>query len=102
MENEKSSKNGISKYVNIALILLILLFGFNKFTSGGSVLGAGNENLSKLALEYYLEKNSDQVGQEGLEAIVKNYGCHSEIHIFKNGELVMRTGYSGGQVYEIN
>ena len=102
MGNEQSNKNKIYKYINIGLIVVVLLLWGNKiYTIGGRSTASGNDGLSKLAIEYYIEQTGG-ASKEGLEASVKNFGCHKEIHVFKDGELVMRTSFSGGQIYQID
>jgi len=87
------------KYLNIVLIALLLFIGGQKFI--GPVLGTGDNKLSQIGMEYYSETYGAQLGTEGVESVVQNYGCHKEIHIFKDGKLVMRLSYFNGKVYEL-
>lgn len=45
---------------------------------------------------YYVDK----YGDSDVEAIAKDYGCHVEVEILKDGQLVKRLGYSSGSIYE--
>ena len=87
------------KYLNIVLIALLLFIGVQRFV--GPVIGTGTNKLSKIGLEYYTETYGAQLGTEGVESVVQNFGCHKEIHIFKDGVLVMRLSYFNGKVYEL-
>ncbi|MBL7170011.1 MAG: hypothetical protein ISS48_03255 [Candidatus Aenigmarchaeota archaeon] len=46
--------------------------------------------------KYYIDK----YGDSDVEAVAKDYGCHLEVGILKDGQLVKRLGYSSGSVYE--
>lgn len=106
----------------IALVIVIVGIALVKFLPSskadassvgnvGSVDINNNVNVAELntitdpraqaGLSYYLEKTQDDTDVSNLEARVKNLGCHSEIYIYKSGELVMRMAYFGGQIYEL-
>lgn len=52
------------------------------------------------ALDYYYEKTGDEVSDE-ITAEKKNFGCHTEIYVYKNAQLEMRLSYAGGRIYEL-
>lgn len=64
-------------------------------------LNAITDPKAQAGLRYYLEKTQDDTEISNLEPKVQNFGCHSEIYIYKSGELVMRMAYFGGTIYEI-
>lgn len=97
----EGKKNNILTYIQIALIIAILFVGGRSFLLNRGVGGTPQNTMSQLGLEYYMENYGEDLGSDGVEAVVKNFGCHSEIHIFKNGELLMRLSYFNGKVYEI-
>jgi hypothetical protein len=71
--------------------------------SGGSCCSFGttansNDQLALAGMDYY---RSNVENTNNLEAVVDDFGCHQEITIYKDGEAVIRYGYSGGSFYEI-
>lgn len=52
------------------------------------------------ALNYYYEKTGDEVSDE-ITAEKKNFGCHTEIYVYKDGQLEMRLSYAVGRIYEL-
>lgn len=105
MSRDNYDKKGpdIEKYLHIALIVLILLVGLNRFVFARSFSLSifGNNDLSQKALEYYMENYGEEIGDEEVEAKVQNFGCHKEIYIFKDNQLVMKLSFANGQMYEI-
>ncbi len=115
--------------VGVIMVVLIAILAINKFLPSGRVgaptssvdfnpssqdesesYAAYTENtaapnnidpLGQLGLEYYLEQTGESVDSDNLKAVVENFGCHQEIHIYKSDELVMRMAYFNGQVYEL-
>lgn len=108
--------NGFKDYLIVALIAIIAVMGINNYIfarnssysaggcggcgSGGSGGGASaalsTEELKQAGLAYYAQN----YGDDQVEAVVQDFGCHQEIHIYKEGQLVKRLGYAGGQIYE--
>ncbi len=102
---EKSSKRkgtDIWKAINIVLIALILLMGMNRFvfSKGFGMSRNNNDNLSQMGLEYYLQQQGGEASSKGIESVIRNFGCHNEIHILKDGQLEMKLVYFNGQFYE--
>ncbi len=64
---------------------------------GGGAQGLTRESLQEQGLAYY----ASRTGETAEEAIVKDFGCHQEIFIYKDGELMMRLAYAGGNFFEI-
>ena len=85
--------NNLRKYafIIIAGLLIISLYVF-------FLRGSGTDTLSQKGLSYYSEKYEIT---ENTKAVVQNYGCHREIHIYEDNQLIMRLGYVFGRVYEI-
>lgn len=103
-DNEHQDKKNYFQYINIALVVIIIYMGLNKFSfiqNLGATLTGGN-SLADSGLEYYFEKFPDQIGNEDVEAKVQNFGCHKEIYIIRDGSRVMRLSYSNGKIYELN
>lgn len=96
-KNSKKGPNN-SKYISIIIIVLIILTGANRLFNPS----AARINPSQIALDYYLEKYGDEVDTNDVKATLRNFGCHQEIHVFKDGKLVMRASYANGRIYEIN
>ncbi|SCY45517.1 hypothetical protein [Alkaliphilus peptidifermentans] len=105
MSNNKDhqDENKVWRYIGIAVIVLIFLVGINRFGFTGRTDGirTGGNSLGDIALEYYFEKYPEQAENEDIEARVKNFGCHKEIHIYNEGTQVMRMSYFNGQMYEL-
>ncbi len=102
-ERQIKKKTIIGRYVIIALILLITLIGINKFifTRGFDVFDISGSKPSKAALAYYFEKSGTSADAEEVSAMLRRFGCHQEIHVYKNDQLVMKATYANGQIYEI-
>ena len=65
-------------------------------------LESGDEkDLNEVAIEYYMENYGDGIERESIDAKLMNYGCHQEINVFKDGNLVMSLTYFNGQMYEL-
>jgi len=70
---------------------------------GGSCCSVGGslnteEQLALSGLDYYRANFGDS---EGLTAAVDDFGCHQEITILRNGEVVGKLGYSNDNFYNI-
>ncbi|MEW5921356.1 MAG: hypothetical protein AB1796_10525 [Bacillota bacterium] len=108
--------SSLKNYLLIAVVVLLLFNVFNNyilarpvngnsnsFFSGGSCCrvggspGATSEQLQQQGLAYY----ASSTGETAEDAVVKNFGCHQEIFIYKDGELVMRLAYANGRLFEI-
>lgn len=100
-ENNQETKKKIdfSKYLNIVLIGLLLFVVIHRFAL--PALGQGRDELAEIGLQYYVENYGTSGNTEGLKSVVKDYGCHKEIHIYEKGELVMRLSYFNGSIYEL-
>ena len=101
-------------YVIIVLLAILVFSGVNSYLSArsGSSSGPGcggcvtagsadelsGERLRRLALEYYAANYSRDAA---VEAAVRDFGCHQEIYILKDGQLVLRLAYQGGELYEL-
>lgn len=74
------------------------------WTGGGgsccSVETAANDQdiLALSALDYYKANFGDI---EGLEAIVEDFGCHQEITLERNGEVIRRFSHANGNFSDI-
>lgn len=93
-------KNKMKKYLIIFTVIAFVLFGFGRMNALKNTSRTVEKTLSDIGIEYYMEKIGDQ-GLKDIEAVVRNFGCHREIHIFRDGNLVMRLTYSNGRVYEL-
>ncbi len=58
------------------------------------------EELQRIGFQFYRE-SSPNANLDRVEALVVDFGCHQEIHIYKDGVLILKVGYSYGQAYEI-
>ncbi len=95
--------------VIVVLIAAVVFLGFNDYIfarprSGwlemGGCCGGGaisNKELRQIGLEYYVAN----YGDVNVEAVVEDFGCHQEIHIYKEGKIIKRIGYASGELYEI-
>lgn len=55
------------------------------------------QNLKQSISEYY----SGKYGDKDFEVKIKDFGCHQEAYIIKNGQPVKRFTINGGTIYEI-
>lgn len=55
------------------------------------------EGIQKQAADYYMNMYRDR----DFSVTVKDFGCHQEAYIIKNGNTVKTLSISGGKVYEI-
>jgi hypothetical protein len=74
--------------------------------SGGSCCGGPGRGgaqqtdlkaIEKAALSYY----AGRYGDGAVTVRVKDFGCHQEAYILKNGETVKRLSVNNGSIYEI-
>jgi len=82
----KENKNSwsISRYIQIILIVVIILAGVRYFVFNNNISEVNSiDPLSELGMEYYSVNYGEEYGTEGVEAVVKNFGCHKEIHILR-------------------
>ncbi len=107
----KDSLSTLKDYVIIILLAVLVFTGVNNYIlarsgSGGGCGGCSTasrgaavslEQLRRLGLEYY----AANYGDTAVEAQVRDFGCHQEIYILKNGQVVKRLAYRGGQLYEL-
>lgn len=97
-------------YLLIALLAVLIFTVVNNYTfarpgysvgCGGCSTASGaalsTEQLRQLGLKYY----AANYGDTAVEAEVRDFGCHQEIYIYKNGQLVKRLAYQSGQLYVI-
>ena len=84
-------KSYLKNFLIIAAIALLF------FTARPMISGVPSEQLRQQGLEYY----ASATGETAEKAVVRNFGCHQEILIYKEGEQVMRIGYTFGRLYEI-
>lgn len=57
-----------------------------------------DESLTRGALDYYRESGGDITG---IKTVVDDYGCHKEISLVREGELVKRYSYLGSEFLDI-
>jgi len=46
--------------------------------------------------KYYVDK----YGDSDVETVAKDYGCHVEVEILRDGQIIKKLGYSSGSIYE--
>lgn len=109
---QKTTNSKNMKYILVAIIVLVAIFGVNKFlvsnnTSFSASLfrsaianNGSAADITKKGFDYYMENYGQDVDPSTVEAKRVDLGCHFEIHIFLNGELEMRLGYAG-RIYEL-
>lgn len=97
-----NNKVAFQRLIKGALMMAIILFGFNVFFSPsnfGNNLYADN-SATEAALKYYEEKYGAEKGMEGIRATKVRLGCHEEIRIYRGNEILMRADYVYGRIYE--
>lgn len=114
----KDPLSRLKNYVIIALLAVLVFGGVNSYLSARSGSGSGSgsgpgcggcvtagyaaasseEQLRRLALEYYAANYGDDTA---VEAEVRDFGCHQEIYIFKDGQLIKRFAYWRGELSEL-
>ncbi len=85
----------MNSYLKNFLIVAAIVMLF--FLVRPMIGGVSSEQLQQQGLEYYTSNTGETAG----DAVVRNFGCHQEILIYKDGEQVMRIGYTFGRLYEI-
>ncbi len=85
----------MNSYLKNFLIVAAIIMLF--FLVRPMIGGVSSEQLQQQGLEYY----ASSTGETADNATVRNFGCHQEILIYKDGEQVMRIGYTFGRLYEI-
>ncbi len=85
----------MNSYLKNFLIVAAIVMLF--FLVRPMIGGVSSEQLQQQGLEYY----ASNTGETAENAVVRNFGCHQEILIYKDGEQVMRIGYTLGRLYEI-
>ncbi len=66
--------------------------------SAGSLQSGGDEALAQGAVDYYRESGGDITG---IQASVDDFGCHQEISLMRDGELVKRYSFLGSEFIDI-
>lgn len=67
----------------------------------GGGCGSGSGPVDIKALERSVaEAYARATGEEGFQVSVKDFGCHQEAEIIKDGKTVKRLAISGGRLYE--
>jgi len=74
---------------------------FDSNDTGGSCCSTGGadssvDDVESAALAYYV----DTYGDSDVTIKVNDYGCHQEIEVIKDGNVIMTLGYNG-EVYEL-
>ncbi len=72
--------------------------GTGSCCSFGSPESEGTYSLAQGALDYY---GKDGGNTAGIQAVVDDYGCHQEISLLREGELVKRYSYFGSDYVDI-
>lgn len=72
------------------------------FLSADSCCGSGEnggdfESLRQAGLDFYRQN----YGDEAVEAVVEDFGCHQEIHIYRDGQLLNRLIKLNGKISEL-
>lgn len=114
-KNNSSTRNDRNKIVVYVFMTVVVVAGFfvvNKILSSNNtslpailfrsatVNNSPSEDITKEGLDYYMEKYGQGVDPNLVVAKRVDLGCHFEIHIFEEDELVMRLGYAG-KIYEL-
>ncbi len=117
-KNSDSNKKLTGGIISLVLILFAVIIVFvivnNRLSAGGTETGgwvggrgsccsvgaaaSSEDQLALSGLDYYGANFGDT---EGLEATVDDFGCHQEISIHRNGEVIRRLSYSNGNFYDI-
>ncbi len=72
--------------------------GAGSCCSFGSPEADSTESLAQAALVYYREGGGNT---DGVQAVVDDYGCHQEISLIREGELIKRYSYLGSGLIDI-
>ena len=76
--------------------------GARERTLASSCCGGGGgtvtqEQAARAGLDYYRAN----FGDEDVETVVEDFGCHQEIVIYRDKEMVKRFSFSNGTIYEL-
>ncbi len=67
-------------------------------TDGGAAGGGPSiAELEELGKRYY----ASNYGDGEVDVVIEDFGCHIEIYIYEDDELVLSLSYAGGSIYEI-
>ncbi|HEY3375397.1 MAG TPA: hypothetical protein VGK02_10070 [Candidatus Aquicultor sp.] len=66
-------------------------------STGTSVTPADAKQLQNIAIQWYAK----QYGDANVTADVKDYGCHQQINIIKDGKVVKELKYQNGQLTQL-
>lgn len=59
---------------------------------------ADTDPLAQAAIDYYRESGGDI---SGIQAVVDDFGCHQEVSLIRDGEIVKRYSYAGSNLVDI-
>ena len=88
----------IQKYLKRVLVVLVFILIF--YLGYTDIVTNINDNSIDAALKYYQDKSGSETDMEGIRAASIRLGCHEEIRIYKNNEILMRVNYVNGRIYE--
>jgi len=93
-----NSLKTISQNKKVIIVILLIVIGIFSLTFLNS---AGADSTEEKAILYYIENFETNADSNNLEAQLIDYGCHREIHIFENDEVVARFNYRLGRFFKI-
>lgn len=123
--NHENRKNRTGKLILAVLLLLTVALVFMFINSGINARNAGpavstgdgfssavaggccssesprfedEESLAQGALDYYRKNGGDTTG---LKAVVEDFGCHQEISLIREGELLKRYSYLDSEFFDL-
>jgi hypothetical protein len=86
-----ANKNIDYKSVLLCFVFVIMMFVFlsNRF-DGSTDDNQSKESLGDLAITYYINNYDRDIDPNTLEAEVRSYGCHYEVHIYQETQLIKK------------
>ena len=86
-----------TRYIAYLVAFIVLLIIFFRVYSTSAVIG----NVEKNVISYYIENYDKNANPEELTARNINFGCHTELHVYENDELVSRFIYRFGRFSKV-
>lgn len=97
----KNMRDNIKNILLAVVIVLLIFTALPRFLPARQAGARSGNSLTEMGRAYYLEQYGEGLDAEAVEAVFRNFGCHSEIHIFYEGKLQLRLYYSGGEFIEL-
>ena len=97
----KSMSGSIKNILLAVVVVLLIITALPRFMPVRQAGADSGVSLTDMGRAYYLKHYGEGLDVNAVEAVFRNFGCHSEVHIFYEGTLQMRLYYYNGEFIEI-